>query len=182
MQDSRMNPQGSGGLKSHYIDGEILVFTTKDGTEIYRVDVPNKKITYASGATVDFASGASLQSASVEVLADAGLAASATYAKTDSGTKTLLAAHATKDRGVLVVVEVTEIFATGTGTQPTLKIGETSTVEKCVAAATMVDKAVGTYCYGFTNTATKAILATLTAAVGNATGAAKISIIALPNS
>jgi len=182
MQDSRMNPQGSGGLKSHYIDGEILVFTDKDGTELWRVDVPNKTVTYASGATVNFAAGSAMQQAGVEVLADVGLAASATYAKTDSGTKTLMAAHATKDRGVLVVVEVTEVFATGTGTQPTLKIGETSTVEKCVSAASMVDKAVGSYCYGFTNTATKAILATLTAAAGNATGAARISIIVLPSS
>jgi hypothetical protein len=177
-----MYPESSGGLKSHYIAGEILVFTDRYGAEIYRIDVPNKTITYASGSVVNYASGAQEQEAGVSVLANAGLAASATYAKTDSGTKTLMAAHATKARGVLVVVEVTEVFADGTGTQPTVKIGETSTIEKAVAATVLVDAAVGTYVYGFTNLATKAILATLTAAVGDATGAVKISIIAMPNS
>lgn len=116
-------------------------------------------------------------------LASAGLATSASYVKTDAGTKTLLAANATKDRGVLVVVTIDQTFATGDTSQLILKIGETDTIEKGAASATFTDATAGTrFVFGFTNTATKAILATLTAAAGTGTGAATITIIALPNS
>lgn len=121
--------------------------------------------------------------AGVAALVTAGLGNSATYIKTDTGTKTLLAANSTKDRGVLVLVHIDETFATGDTSQLILKIGEADTIEKAAAAAVFTDAAAGAnFVFGFVNTSTKAILATLTAAVGTGTGGASITVLALPNS
>jgi hypothetical protein len=121
------------------------------------------------------------QSAGIAALLAGGIGGSASYVKTDAGTKTLLAAHATKDRASLVVVHIDQVFATGDTSQLILKIGETSTIEKCAAAATFTDAANNAvFVFAFTNTATKAIIATLTAAVGTGTGAATITVIAIP--
>lgn len=98
------------------------------------------------------------------------------YIKTDDGTKTLAAAHATLDRIVFITVNVTTVFANGNGAQPTLKVGETSTVEKFAAAAFFTDKAVGEYTFAGKLSATKALLATLTTGTGTTeTGAYTIN-------
>jgi hypothetical protein len=80
---------------------------------------------------------------------------------------------------VLVVVD--ETYAIGTGTLPTVKIGEADTPEKCMAATVLDTEAAGTVlAFAFTNTATKAIIVTTTAAVGNATGGCSVTVLAIP--
>jgi len=124
--------------------------------------------------------------AEINALASAvsGLGSSSSYIVSDSGSKTLVAAHATKDRGVLVVVTIDAVFADGDGAQPVVTIGETDTAAKAMANTVLVDAAAGAqFVFGFTNTATKAITATLTAGTGTTeTGALSILVIALPNS
>lgn len=137
----------------------------------------------ASGAEVSV----SATPAELNALASAasGLGSSNGYVRTDNGTKTLVAAHATKDRGVLVVVTVDTAFDTGDGSAPVVTIGETDTPNKGMVNTVLVHGvAAGTrFVFGFTNTATKAITATLTAATGaTSTGAYSILIMALPNS
>jgi hypothetical protein len=110
-----------------------------------------------------------------------GLGGSAAILKTTAATTTLLAAHATKDRACLVVVRVDETYAIGTGTLPTVKIGEDDTVEKCMAATVLDTEAAGTtLVYAFTNTATKKVIITSTAAVGDSTGGCTVTVIAIP--
>lgn len=192
--DSRLFPEGSGALKSRYVDGS-LVFFTPAGVEIYRINPSTGVLTYASGSSVNLASSTvTLPAASVTaaMLANgatlsaviaASLAASGAYPKTDVATNTLLAANATKARGVLVILTVTETYAANTGTAPTVKVGEDDTIEKGIAAATVATKTAGTVLVaGFSNIATKKIIVTTTAAVGDATGACSVTVIALPNS
>lgn len=98
------------------------------------------------------------------------------YIKTDTGTKTLAAADATLDRLVWITVEVTTVFANGDGAQPTLALGETSTVSKFAATSVFTNKAVGHYTFCGKLLATKALLATLTAGTGTTeTGAYTIN-------
>ena len=114
----------------------------------------------------------------------AGLGGSASYLKTDSGTKTLVAANASKGRGALVVVHIDETFANGsTGAQPTMAIGEDDTISKAAATIAFTNAAAGAiFVFGFTNLVTKKIIATLTAATNDATGGATITVISIPNS
>lgn len=94
------------------------------------------------------------------------IADQAAYIKTDVGTKTLAAAHATLDRIAWLTVEVTTAFANGDGAQPTLALGETSTVSKFAATSVFTGKAVGHYTFCGKLSATKALLATLVAGTG----------------
>jgi len=115
-----------------------------------------------------------------------GLGSSNSYVNTDVGVKTLLAAHATKDRGALVVVTIDEAFADGGGAQPTVKIGEADTDDKVIGTAAFAAAVVGLVAgdqlvFGFTNLSTKAIIATLVAAGGAGTGGFSVLVLALPN-
>lgn len=141
----------------------------------------------ASGATVAVtATAAQLNalassSAGLAALLASGLGASAAFLKTDAATTTLMAAHGTKDRACLVVVHVDETYDIGTGALPTVKIGEDDTVEKCMAATVLDTEAAGTVLvFAFTNTATKKIIVTTTAAVGDATGGCTVTVLAIP--
>jgi hypothetical protein len=119
--------------------------------------------------------------AGVAALLTAGLGGSVSILKTDATTKTIVAAHATKDRACLVLVRVDETYAVGTGTLPTVEIGEDDTIDKCMTHAVLDTEAAGTVLvYAFTNSATKKIIATATAAVGNATGGCSITVLAIP--
>jgi hypothetical protein len=121
--------------------------------------------------------------AAVAAILASGLAGSVSVVKTDATTSTIVAAHATKARACLVVVSITESYVKSSGTRATLKIGEDGTIEKAVAAATIVDKTAGTVLvFAFTNTATNKIIATTTAAIGDGTGAANITVLAIPAS
>lgn len=119
--------------------------------------------------------------AGVGALLTAGLGGAVSVTKTDAATTTIVAANATKDRACLVLVTVDETYAIGTGTLPTVKIGEDDTVEKCMAGTVLDTEAAGTVlAFAFTNTATKKIIATSTAAVGDATGGCSITVLAIP--
>ena len=103
--------------------------------------------------------------------------AGAAYAKTDSGVKTLAAASKIK-RKVIIVCKVTEVFANGTGAQPTIKIGETDTDDKFAATSVFTTAALGTvFTLAGEITANKALIATYTAATGTGTGAISITAI-----
>jgi hypothetical protein len=121
--------------------------------------------------------------AGLGAIVTAGLGNSAAYVKTTDGAQTLVAAHGSKDRGVLVLAVVDETFADVGGNQPTFTVGEAGTADKCWAAATFTNAAAGTiFCKGFLNTNTKAIIVTAAKAVGAGTGGLSITALALPNS
>lgn len=63
MSDLRLYPQGSGTLKSRYIDG-VLHFYGVAGTEIYSIDPVSNVFTVASGATFKFGSDTYVPAAS----------------------------------------------------------------------------------------------------------------------
>lgn len=69
--DSKMYPQGKGGLKSRYING-VLTFFNVRGTELYSIDPVNAIMTMASGMTFKLASGSSLITADQSTIAAAG--------------------------------------------------------------------------------------------------------------
>ncbi len=107
------------------------------------------------------------------------------YIRTDVGTKTLSAADASNDRMVFGVLNVTTVFANGDGAKPTLKIGETSTIEKFLTAAVVATLSanLGQYIFAGTLAATKDFVATLVAATGTtSTGAYTINWFIGPKS
>ena len=117
----------------------------------------------------------------IAALLTAGLGGSVSVTKTSAATTTIVAANATKDRACLVLVVVDETYAAGVGTAPTVKIGEDNTIEKCMAATVLDTEAAGTvYAFAFTNTATKKIIVTTTAAIGVGTGGCSITVLAIP--
>jgi hypothetical protein len=110
-----------------------------------------------------------------------GLGGSVSVTKISAATDTVVVAHTTKDRACLVFVIVDEAYAIGTGTLPTVKIGEDDTIEKCMAGTVLDTEAAGTVLmFAFTNLATKKIIVTTTAAAGNATGGCSITVLAIP--
>lgn len=138
--------------------------------------VTTAKILDANVTSAKLANGAG-----VAALLTAGLGGSASVLKTDTLTHTIVAAHGSKDRACIVMVVVDETYAVGTGTLPGLVIGEADTTNKFMAAGTLDTEAAGTVLFfAGTNTATKAITATSTAAVGNATGGCSITVLAIP--
>ena len=138
--------------------------------------VTTAKILDANVTAAKLANGAG-----VAALLTAGLGGSINVLKTDAATTTIVAANGTKDRACLVLVVVNETYAAGVGTAPTVKIGEDNTIEKCMAATVLDTEVAGTvYAFAFTNTATKKIIATTTAAVGVGTGGCSITVIAIP--
>lgn len=164
-------------------DGKILIGGAAgagaEQTLTGDVTVTNAGVTAIGSAKVTNAMLAS--GAGVGALLTAGLGGSVSVTKTSAATTTVVAANATKDRACLVLVVVDEAYAIGTGTLPTVKIGEDDTVEKCMAATVLTDEAAGTVlAFAFTNLATKKIIVTTTAAVGNSTGGCSITVLAIP--
>ncbi|KFO67852.1 hypothetical protein ER57_07945 [Smithella sp. SCADC] len=162
--------------------GQILI---GDGTDLKSVAMSGDVTIGATGATTIGAgkveSSMLANGAGVAALLTAGLGGSVSVTKTDAATTTVIAANATKDRACLVLVTVDETYAIGTGTLPTVKIGEDDTIEKCMAGTVLDDEAAGTVlAFAFTNTATKKIIVTTTAAVGDSTGGCSITVLAIP--
>ena len=138
--------------------------------------ITTAKINNLAVTSAKLASGAG-----VAALLTAGLGGSVSVLKTSAATTTIVAANATKDRACLVLVVVDETYAVGTGTLPTIAIGEDDTIAKCMATTVLDTEAAGTVlAFAFTNTATKKIIATSTAAVGNSTGGCSITVLAIP--
>ncbi len=177
-----MFPDGSTATVA--LDGSVQVpnaYVASDAA------IAKSKLGALAIADGDVAAGAAIAASKlaagggVAALLGAGLGGSATYVKTDTGTKTLVAAHATKDRAVIVEVHIEQTFADGDTSQLILKVGETDTVEKFFASAVFTGATAGSiFIIGAVNTATKAIIATLTAAAGTGTGSATVTIIAMP--
>jgi hypothetical protein len=164
-------------------DGKVLIGGT-DGAGAEQtltgdVTVTNAGVTAIGAGKVTNAMLAN--GAGVAALLTAGLGGSVSVTKTDAATTTIVAAHDTKDRACLVLVTVDETYDSGTGTRPTVKIGEDDAIEKCMAGTVLDTEAAGTVlAFAFTNSAGKDIIATTTAAVGNATGGCSITVLAIP--
>jgi hypothetical protein len=131
-------------------DGTILIGTSAGAgaakTLTGDVTMTREGVTAIGAAKV---TGAMLANgAGVAAILTAGLGGSHSSPNTEAATTTIIAAHATKARACLVVVVITETYATGTGTQPTLKVGEDDTVEAAFAAATIAGKTAGTVLVG----------------------------------
>ncbi len=128
-------------------------------------------------------SGMLANGAGIAAVVTAGLGNSAAYTKATDGAQTLVAANATKGRGTLVMAVVDEAFADNGGSQTTVAIGETGTTDKGMATTVFTDAAKGAIFFaGFTNTANKDIIATVTKATGEGTGGVSVTVLALPNS
>lgn len=120
--------------------------------------------------------------AGVAALLTAGLGGSQTVIKTETGAKTIVAAHGTKDRAVIGMVVVDEAFATGDMSATVITIGETDTPNKGMANTVLVDgvAAGDVFFFAFTNSAAKAITITSTAAAGTGTGGCSVTVLAIP--
>lgn len=119
--------------------------------------------------------------AGVAALITAGLGGTTSVAKTVTATATIVAAHASKDRAVIIAVTVDETFANVGGLQTTFTIGEEATLNKFMPITTLVDAAAGTVLlFGGTNTATKAIQVTSVARTVTGTGGISIAVLAIP--
>lgn len=120
-------------------------------------------------------------SAGIAAVLAGGLGGSHSVLKTEADTHTVIAAHGTKDRACLVVVVVDETYAVNTGTLPTVEVGEDDTIDKVMAHTVLTNQAAGTtLVYAFTNLATKKVIVTTTAAVGDSTGGCTVTVIAIP--
>lgn len=163
-------------------DGKIIVGNGTTATSVAvtgDITLTNAGVTAIGAGKVTNAMLAN--GAGVAALLTAGLGGSVSVTKTDAATTTIVAAHGTKDRACLVLVTVDETYDIGTGTLPTVKIGEDDTIEKCMAGTVLDTEAAGTVlAFAFTNTATKKIIVTTTAAVGDATGGCSITVLAIP--
>lgn len=158
--------QGAGETAAAYAMSGDVTMTKGGATSIGAGKVTNAMLANGAG---------------VGALLTAGLGGSVSVTKTDAATTTIVAAHGTKDRACLVLVTVDETYDIGTGTLPTVKIGEDDTIEKCMAGTVLDTEAAGTVlAFAFTNTATKKIIVTSTAAVGDATGGCSITVLAIP--
>ena len=178
-------------ISTKWVSGNLVIYDSS-GDAIATIDGSSRKISFPSGSTMEVLGTPSLPAASitsamltsgagVAALISAGLGGSEAIVKTDAATDTIIAAHATKDRACLVVVVVDETYLIGTGTLPTVAVGEDDTIEKAMAASVLTTQAAGVVLtYAFTNTSTKKIIATSTAAVGNSTGGCSVTVLALP--
>lgn len=83
------------------------------------------------------------------------------------------------DHPCLILVEVTETFANGNGAQPTFKIGQTGTVEKFLASASLTGAVIGTkFVTAGVLTHETDLICTATVATGTATGAIRVTAVA----
>ena len=169
--------QGAGETAAAYaMSGDVTM--TKGGvTAIGANKVLTAMIADANVTNAKLANGAGLGA-----IVTAGLGNSVSYTKATDGTQTILADNATKDRGVLVVAVVDEVFADGDGVQ-TARIGYEDTIDKCFDHTVLASASAGAvFCKGFLNTAGKDIIATVSKATGTGTGGASFAVLALPNS
>lgn len=170
--------QGAGETAAAYaMSGDVTM--TKGGvTAIGANKVLTAMIADANVTNAKLANGAGLGA-----IVTAGLGNSVSYTKATDGTQTILADNATKDRGVLVVAVVDEVFADGDGGQTVIEIGEEDTIDKCFDHTVLASASAGAvFCKGFLNTAGKDIIATVSKATGTGTGGASFAVLALPNS
>jgi hypothetical protein len=104
-----------------------------------------------------------------------------TFTKVSDGTYTLTPSIAA-DRNVLIAVKVTETFAAGDGAKPTFKIGQTASTSKFAATTAFSVSAIMGDVLIFSGVLSSgaALLVTVTAATGTATGALAVEAIVLP--
>jgi hypothetical protein len=167
---------GNGTTAAMQTIGTDATISNTGALTIAANSITTGKILNAAVTSAKLANGAG-----VAALLTAGLGGSVSVTKTDAATTTIVAANAGKDRACIVLVTVDETYAVGTGTLPTVKIGEDNTIEKCMAATVLDTEVSGTVLvFAFTNLATKKIIVTTTAAIGNSTGGCSITVLAIP--
>ena len=102
------------------------------------------------------------------------------YPKTSTGTLTHAPADSA-DRACMIMVEVLETFANGSGAQPTFSIGETTLATKFTATSLLTNAKAGQkFLIGGINVAARAILVTAVAGTGTSTGAIRVTVATLP--
>jgi hypothetical protein len=103
-----------------------------------------------------------------------------TYLKTSTGTLTLAASDAA-DRNVIIIIDVIEDFANGSGAQPTFSVGETTLATKFSATALLTNAKAGQrFILAGLNVAARAIIVTATAGTGTSTGAIRVNAATFP--
>ncbi len=120
--------------------------------------------------------------AAVTALLAAGLGGGGAYIKTDAGVKTLATGTAGAKK-VLLICTVTEVFANGTGAQPTVKIGEVGSDASLAATSVFTGATLNKVFVLVGNlTASTNLIATVTAATLTGTGGLSIAAFILPAS
>jgi hypothetical protein len=118
--DSRLYPQGRGGVVSRYIDG-VLYFYNSDGAEVYHIDPANRKLVVPSGATFENAGTSSFTGAQTydDIIVTAFLRASddATVRLGSDADVTMAWISASSVVSVLPVTDDTGSFNFGNGTK-----------------------------------------------------------------
>jgi hypothetical protein len=178
----------SGYVLAIQVAGEFVDYTYSDASTVtITAPATNDIVSFFAVKSVVVASQvitAALSSKDGDLVFSAmnnGAGVTAAYTKATNGTQTMAAADADNNRNVLLIVDVTEAFATNTGTQPTFKIGETSTTAKFADTTAFASASLGARkVYAGTLSSTKALLVTAVAAVGDATGAITVTAIILP--
>jgi len=109
-----------------------------------------------------------------------GVGVSAAYPKTSTGVN-ILSKGTVITKKAIIVAKVTEVFADGTGTQPTFKIGEVGSDASFAATTIFTNAANGTtFTFAGELAALKNLIVTATAATGDGTGALAITALILP--
>jgi len=142
-------------VKSKWVDGN-LVFTDHAGKEIVKLD-----------------------SATAAVVAAGQHASTVVYAKTSAGAVDVApASH--RARSCIAIARVTEVFANGTGAQPTFKLGDQTSDASVFKTAQFTNAALNAVIVGAGPiAATEKVVLTATAATGNGTGAIELTVITL---
>jgi hypothetical protein len=184
-------------VKSQWVNGN-LVFYNAAGLEIFRIDGANRRMSFPAPGTFSlpadaitsdtFVADATITAAKLAngaglgALVAAGLGASANYDKTTDGAQDLAAVSASA-RACICVVVVTEVFADGTGTQPTFTIGDESTANSIMAVGKLTDAALGSvFVFAGQVTAAEKLVVTAAKATGDGTGAISVTALLLDES
>lgn len=135
------------------------------------------------GTRLLFQAGAATKHVLTQTELDVALgSANASCVKTTDETATLLAAHPTLDRAVLVMARVDETLAAVGGSAPQFSVGETTTgFSTFLTSAQSAGQVAGVVLMGGgVNTAGKDITVTGTAADGTSTGGITVTVMAIP--
>lgn len=179
-------------VKSRWVNGD-LIFYDASGNQIAKFDNTNQALDitniYQSGTTgiaptsfrdASITAAKLANGAGLSALIAAGLGASANYSKTTAGAQDL-AVSAVGARACICVVVVTEVFADGTGAQPTFIIGDETADNSIMTVAKLDDAALGSvHVFAGQVTAAEKLVVTATAATGTGTGAISVAALLLP--
>ncbi len=164
-----------GGLRSLWSGGNFYILDNATDTVILEIDSKNDAVNAKLPAgAIDTAE---VKDGSITA-AKTSITASEELDKTSDGVITLLPAS-DYARSVILVVQVIETFADGTGAQTVFKIGDETTDDKFILAAELVDETNGKKFFGAGEIAAgEKLIVTADKATGNGEGAIRVTAIA----